>query len=180
MEQYIQISKINDFLYSPASVYLHSIYEDFTGKIYKEKEQVEGSINHQNIDKGLYSTRGDILSGISVYSEKYGIVGKIDIYDKEKKHLIERKTKIKKIHKGYKFQLFAQYFCLQEMGYKVDKLFLHSLKDNQRYEIFPPNDLEQMAFEALIKEIKSFKAEDLLENSCDYFSTISIYSPTAW
>ncbi len=180
MEQYIQISKINDFLYSPASVYLHSVYEDFSGKIYKKKEQIKGTLNHKNIDNKNYSTRKNIISGKTVYSEKYGLVGKIDIYDKDKKELVERKTKINKIYQGYIYQLYAQYFCLKEEGENPQKLFLHSLEDNKRYEIKIPNKIERKKFERLIEEIEKFNVEDLLKKDCDFHSQISIYSPLAW
>ena len=95
MEEYIQISKINDFLYSPKSLYLHSVYESFDQDIYHEEPQKVGKLNHENIDQGKYSTAKKFLQGIPVYSEKYNIGGKIDIYDCEKKALIERKTKVK-------------------------------------------------------------------------------------
>ena len=180
MEQYIQISKINDFLFSPASLYLHSTYEDFTGKVYKKKEQIKGSLNHKNIDAGNYSSRKNILSGISVYSEKYNLVGKIDIFDKESGELIERKTRIKKIYQGYVYQLWAQYFCLKEMGYQPKKLFLHSLEDNQRYEIQLPTKEQEKEFENLIKKMKEFKPENLLKDHTDYFSNISIYGSLGW
>ncbi len=180
MEQYIQISKLNDFLYSPSSVYLHSIYEDFTGKVYKEKAQIEGTINHKNIDTGKYSTKKNIISGTSVYSKKYGIMGKIDVYDIEKGELIERKTKVKKMHQGYKIQLYAQYFCLKEMGYNPEWLFLRSLKDNKVYEIPIPGKYEERILMDLVNKIKNFKAEDLLKDKCDYYSGISIYSSLSW
>jgi len=105
MEQYIQISKLNDFLYSPASVYLHSIYEDFTGKVYKQKPQIEGKLNHQNIDNKTYSTKKGILMDEYVYSEEFNLVGKIDTFDIETGELVERKTKINILHQGYKVQL---------------------------------------------------------------------------
>ena len=39
-----------------------------------------------------------------------------------------------------KYQLYAQYFCLREMGYEVEKLKLYSLDDNKVYEIPLPNE----------------------------------------
>lgn len=180
MEQYIQISKINDFLYSPVSVYLHSFFEDFKEKLYKEKPQIIGTINHKNIDEGKYSSKKNILSGLSVYSNKYKIMGKIDIFNKDTKELIERKTKIKKIYKGYEIQLFAQYFCLKEMGYEVEKLFLHSLEDNKRYKIKIPTKKDQKEFSQIIKKIQNFNPEDLLKNSCDFNSRNSIYKTLSW
>jgi hypothetical protein len=52
------------------------------------------------------------LQGLDVYSEEYGICGKIDIFDKKTGELIERKSLIKrendkeKIYLGYKLQLW--------------------------------------------------------------------------
>ena len=138
MESYIQISKINDFLYCPRSVYLHSIYENFSSKTFHKTAQVVGKLNHASIDEGRYSSEKKYLQALPVYSGKYGIAGKIDIYDSEKKHLIERKTKIKKIWRGYIYQLYGQYFCMKEMGYKINKMFLYSMQDNKKYEISVP------------------------------------------
>jgi len=180
MEDYIQISKINDFLYSPASLYLHSTYEDFSGKIYKQTAQIKGELNHKNIDDKKYSSKKSIMSGEFVYSEKYKVMGKIDIYDKDNGYLIERKTKIKKMYQGYIYQLYAQFFCLKEMGEGVKKMFLHSLEDNKRYYIDIPNNNEEREFLRLIEKIRKFNPKDLLNKKCDNFSKISIYEPLSW
>ena len=55
-----------------------------------------------------------------------------------------------------KYQLYAQYFCLTEMGYEVEKLKLYSLDDNKVYEIPLPNEEEIQTFEALLEEYKRF------------------------
>lgn len=156
MEQYIQISKINDFIFCPKSVYLHRIYENFDQNTYHQEPQKVGKLNHENIDEGKYSTAKRFLQGTPVYCAKYEIAGKIDIYDAETKTLIERKTKIKKVYDGYKYQLYAQYFSLLEMGFEVKKMFIHSLNDNKRYEILTPNKQETEIFENVIKRIREF------------------------
>ena len=156
MEQYIQISKINDFIFCPKSVYLHKIYENFDQNTYHQEPQKVGKLNHENIDNGKYSTAKKFLQGMAVYCGKYEIAGKIDIYNTETKTLIERKTKIKKIYDGYKYQLYAQYFSLLEMGYEVKKIFIHSLNDNKRYEIQTPNKQEKENFENIIDRIHRF------------------------
>lgn len=56
-----------------------------------------------------------------------------------------------------KYQLYAQYFCLTEMGYEVEKLKLYSLDDNKVYEIPLPNEDEIQAFEAFLEEYKRFE-----------------------
>lgn len=156
MEPYIQISKINDFIFCPKSLYFHSIYENFSEKAYHQSPQVKGKIKHESIDRGKYSTAKRYLQGLEVYSEKYNLTGKIDIYDKEERALIERKNKIATIYDGYKYQLYAQYFCMEEMGYEVEKMFLYSMTDNKKYEIDLPKEAELEKFEKIIDEIKDF------------------------
>lgn len=173
MESYIQISKINDFLYSPQSLYLHSVYESFTEDVYHEEAQVVGKLNHENIDKGTYSSAKRYLQGMAVYSEKYNLGGKIDIYDQKTKTLIERKTRVSKVHLGMRFQLYAQMFALEEMGYEVKDLFIHSLRDNRRYSVPPINPLILSEFEKVLKQMRDYDARTNDPNL--YRCNLSIY-----
>ncbi len=132
---YIQISKLNDFIFCPRSLYFHSVYEDFDKWHYNGENQIAGNIAHKNIDNRQYSTKKNVVQGIEIFSDKYGLIGKVDIYDFAKKELIERKRKIKKIYDGYLFQLYAQKVCLEEMGYEVKKATLYSLVDNKKYSV---------------------------------------------
>lgn len=156
MEPYIQISKINDFIFCPMSLYYHSIYENFSEKIYHSEYQTRGKISHKNIEKGDYSSLKRYLQGIDIYSEKYKLAGKIDIYDTLSKTVIERKYLVKKIFDGYRFQLYAQYFCLIEMGYEVKKLKIHSLADNKNYIIPLPEGDRLNKFKNIIKAMYEF------------------------
>lgn len=166
MESLIQISKINDFLFCPRSLYFHSVYESFSDATYHASPQVRGRLNHKTIDSGGYGPDGRYLQGEEVYSEKYGLVGKIDLYDKETKTLIERKTKITSVHRGYRFQLYAQYFSLTEAGFPVERLVIRSLSDNRRYEVLIPEGEEFLAFEATVERMKAFEiAEAPLETN---------------
>jgi len=150
----IPISKINDFVFCPYSLYFHSVYEDFDKKSYKAKSQLAGKIAHQSIDKQKYSDRKYLLQNFEVYSEKYNLLGKIDIYDKQKKVLTERKKKVKKVYDGYLFQLYAQKLCLEEMGYEVKVMRLYS-KDNKIY-IIKISKLDQREFFNILQEIRNF------------------------
>lgn len=156
MYELIQISKINDFIFCPYSIYLHSIYEEFKTGEYQQPVQIVGRLRHENIDSKAYSTSKQILQGLPIYSEKYKLIGKADIYDQAEKALIERKNKVKEIYDGYKYQLYAQYLCLTEQGYPVEKLFIHSLSDNQRYPIPLPDEIETKKFEDLLNKIWHF------------------------
>lgn len=132
---HIQISKINDFVFCPYSLYFHSVYEDFDKAQYKARPQVAGTIAHKTVDTQKFSSRKNILQGVEIFSNEYGLIGKIDIYDKDKKELIERKRTIKKVYDGYLFQLYAQKLCLEEMGHKVKKMKLYSMTDNKIYSV---------------------------------------------
>lgn len=156
MESLIQISKINDFLFCPRSLYFHSVYESFSDATYHASPQVRGKLNHKTIDTGEYGSDRRYLQGEEVYSEHYGLVGKIDLYDKENKILIERKSKITAAHQGYRFQLYAQYFALTEAGFPVERLIIRSLSDNRRYEVPIPEGEELLAFEATVERMKAF------------------------
>lgn len=179
MESYIKISNINDFLYCPVSIYLHSIYENFNTKAYHQTPQVVGSLHHKSIDEGAYSTAKRYEMAKEVWSEEFGLAGKIDVYDNQTKTLIERKTRVKTIYQGYRYQLYAQYFCMKEMGYEVNKLLIHSLEDNKRYSIPIPNDDEINEFAALLKEMRSFDMSKIKNHKCKRCSE-SIYSPMLW
>ena len=179
MESYIPISKINDFVYCPKSLYLHLMYEGFDESLFHEKPQKEGKLNHQPIEEKTYSTAKRFIVGKEVYSEKYKIMGKIDIYDTETKTLIERKTKIKQIFDGYRFQLYAQYFCLKEMGYEVKRIILRSLKDNKNYEISLPTEKDEKLFSYLIEKIWSFNPKELINHHCLKCDK-SIYGVLSW
>ncbi len=179
MESYIQISKINDFTFCPASLYLHGMYEGFAESAYHEKPQVKGKLLHKAVDDKTYSSASRFMVGNEVYSQTYEIMGKIDIYDKETETLIERKTKIKHIYDGYRYQLYAQYFCLAEMGYPVRKLVLRSLEDNKNYEIPLPNAEEKRKFENVLNEIRTFDPKTLLSHRCPKCES-SIYGSLSW
>ena len=91
MESYILISFLNDFIFCPRSIYFHGLYSKYQQITYQDKPQIEGRAAHQTIDLKKYSTKKTVLQGISVYSEKYRLHGRIDIFDSEKGLLTERK-----------------------------------------------------------------------------------------
>lgn len=161
MEQLIRISNLNDFIFCPASIYYHGLYDELNPSVYQEVDQMRGTFIHESIDKSKYSTSKDVLQGVEVYTDKYKIIGKIDIYDGQKKALIERKNKITTIYDGYIFQLYAQYFAMREQGYQINSLSLYSYSDNKSYPIKLPEDDEEMLlkFEKLMVDIATFDLE---------------------
>lgn len=158
MESCIQIATLNDFIFCPRSIYFHNLYKDLDDVVYKDLPQVYGSSAHQTIDYMKYSTRKNFLQGLPVYSEKYNLCGKIDIYDCNTYKLVERKKQIKTIYDGYIYQLYGQYYCLLDMGYKVEELELYSLSDNKRFIIdLPDKNLKfKKGFFKLLDDFYSF------------------------
>ncbi|WP_288866858.1 type V CRISPR-associated protein Cas4 [uncultured Sneathia sp.] len=161
MENTIKISNLNDYIFCPISIYFHNLYGDMDTIMYQMDYQINGKFAHKTIDTNTYSTRKDVITSLDVYSEKYNLTGKIDIYDKSKMILIERKNKVSEIYDGYIFQLYAQYFCMIEMGYKVEKLQIYSISDNKKYDIKLPKDDVKMfsKFEEIVNNINLFEME---------------------
>lgn len=87
-------------------------------------------------------------------------MGKIDLYDQERKILVERKNLIRKLYDGQYLQVYAQYFALREMGYEVGAIKIHSLKDNKNYDIPLPLGMEKIRFESRIERIRAFRFGD--------------------
>ncbi|MEM0231161.1 MAG: type V CRISPR-associated protein Cas4 [Candidatus Woesearchaeota archaeon] len=183
MEENIIISNINDFIFCPRSIYFHNLYSNYDEHLYHENPQVEGRIVHNSIDKKQYSTRRDVLQGVEVYSESLGVIGKIDLFDKKEGVLTERKKRISRIYEGYLLQMYAQYFCLTEMGFAVKKIRLYSVMDNKTYEVKIPGDEDLHKLMELLKRMRSFRLEDksfsqnlkkcekcIYRNMCDYYA----------
>lgn len=162
MKDYVPISFLNDFLFCPRSIYFHGLYSCFSSSVYKQSPQLKGEIAHESIENNTYSTSKDILQNFEVYSEKYKLFGKLDIYDVKKRKLIDRKREIKTIYDGYIFQLYAYYFCLLEMDFKVDNIILHDLVHNKNYQVTLPQKDKTMheKFEKLVCDIQSYSLAD--------------------
>lgn len=167
MEETIIISYLNDFIYCPISIYFHKLYGKLDGMLYQGEKQIVGKEAHKTIDSKTYSSKKNILQGIEVFSSQYNIIGKIDIYDIEKKLLIERKNKVSKVYDGYVFQVYAEYFGLLEQGYEVTKIVIHSMQDNKNHEVkLPKDDIEMFEkFKKVIKDMQNFDFENFKQTN---------------
>ncbi len=160
MENNIIISNLNDFIFCPRSIYFHNLYYSYNENLFHTSYQSKGKQAHKNIDNKTYSSKKNILQGIETYSEELGVTGKIDILDLDNKELIERKNKIKVIYEGYYLQLYAQYFCLLEMGYEIKKIGFYSMSDNKKINIELPKEKEKQRLKEVIKSMQDFDIED--------------------
>ena len=166
-ENPISISNLNDFIFCPISIYFHQLYGAIDDIQMQSTYQINGSAAHESIDKQRYSSSNDVLQGVSVISEEYGLIGKIDLFYADKGLLVERKRQIKTIFDGYIFQLYAQYFGLTEMGYRVTRLQLYSSVDNRKYDVPLPEDNEEMflKFNKVIDDMHNFEMETFYQEN---------------
>lgn len=165
-EEPIIISNLNDFVFCPVSIYFHQLYDGVEKTLYQNSDQINGTKAHESVDNATYRPSSTLCS-VEVFSEKYNLIGKIDIYEKESCTLIERKKKIKTIYDGYVFQIYAQYFAFTEMGYPVRKLIIRSMDDNKNYFIPLPKDDQEMfeKFEKVIRSIEDFDFDSFHQNN---------------
>lgn len=167
MDDIIIISNINDFIFCPASIYFHKLYGSQDNLTYQSSYQLNGSKAHESVDENRYSTKKNIITSLDVYSDKYRLSGKIDIFDIDNKLLIERKKHINRVYDGYVFQLYAQYYALTEMGYDVQRLEIRSLDDNKKYRINIPDEDDEMRkrFDDLIDSMRTFELNQFYQSN---------------
>lgn len=189
MNDYIPLSELNDFIFCPYSIYLHSVYMEADEDLYKAVPQIKGTVAHQGVDGKSGSTRKDAILSRTVYCDQLGISGKIDVYKQDKHMLIERKNNLKRIFRGQIYQLWGQYFCMKEMGYEIDKLAFYEISTNKMMVIDVPGEAERQELIAFIQRFKSYNpASDKITvnpnkcihciycNLCDKTTTDNVYT----
>ncbi|MDD6338485.1 MAG: type V CRISPR-associated protein Cas4 [Lentisphaeria bacterium] len=160
METYLTFTQINDFIFCPRSIFFHDfLRENFAPSTFRETPQVLGLAAHAAIDEGRYSSRKDILQGTMVFSARYNLLGKIDLFFMSEGRLVERKRSITAVYDGFRYQLYAQKFALEEQGFEVKKLELYSSKDNKKYDIPQPSAEDILHFEGVLEAIRSYRME---------------------
>ncbi len=155
-EDYIPISSLNDFIFCPYSIYLHNVYENTDESLYHATPQTQGRIAHATVDNKRNSTHKDVLEALPVCSNRYGLIGKIDIYKVNEKYLIERKYQLKQIYQGQIYQLWAQMFCLQEMGYDVERLAFYEISTKRTIHMNLPSPEDIERFESFLFSFRKY------------------------
>lgn len=151
MTDYISISTLNDFIFCPYSIYLHNVYMEADETMYHATPQIRGLASHKTVDKKTASNRANDLLSLPVYSEEYGLIGKIDVYKRKERKLIERKYQLKQIFQGQRYQLWAQMLCLREMGFKVETLAFYEISTNKMIPVEVPSYEELLQFKQLYR-----------------------------
>ncbi|MDO4526412.1 MAG: type V CRISPR-associated protein Cas4 [Bacteroidales bacterium] len=189
MNDYIPLSTLNDFIFCPYSIYLHSVYMEADEDVYKASPQTKGTIAHQGVDSKSGSTRKNEIMSLPVYCDELGISGKIDVYKQDKHLLIERKNNLKQIFRGQIYQLWGQYFCMKEMGYEVERLAFYEISTNKMIDIELPDETGKQELINFIKKFKSYNPDStpikinpnkcihcIYCNLCDKTSTDNVYT----
>lgn len=103
----------------------------------------------------------------SFYSSTYDIHAVIDYYDKTKKVLVEKKNLIKRVYKGYIFQLYAQYYALKDNGEEVKRIYLYSISEKKFYPIPLPESAVDLKedFENTLFKMRHFKIEEFFQTN---------------
>ena len=171
MDDYLLITGLNDFIFCPYSIYLHNVYMEGDESLYQAIPQVRGKQAHDAIDAKKRGKRGELIS-LSVYSEEYLLMGKIDLYRVQEHLLIERKYRLnKKIYQGQIYQLWAQYLCLKEMGYDVESLAMYEISTNRMVEIPLPSMSQLEEFKSFIHRVRTYNPSEKItvnSNKCTH------------
>lgn len=125
-------------------------------EIYHAPPQIQGKLVHNSVDRKTASSRKDVILSLPVYSEEFGIAGKIDIFYVKEHKLVERKFHISKIYQGQIYQLWAQMLCLREMGHCVDSLAIYETSSNTSYPIDMPSQDDILQFKEFIEQFKLY------------------------
>lgn len=151
--------------------------------MYHATPQTHGKEAHKTVDNKKASTRSDELLSLPVYSEEYGLMGKIDIFKLTEKKLIERKYQLKAIFKGQIYQLWAQMLCLKEMGYEVEKLAFYETSTNKTIPVKMPSIIELQEFKNFILLYRSFDPSsttfEINHNKCKHCIYCNLCDKTA-
>lgn len=181
MDDYISISKLNDFIFCPYSIYLHNVYMETDEGVYHATPQTRGRIAHETVDEKRTSNRSDELQSLPVISHTYGLMGKIDIYRGREKKLIERKYQLKNIYQGHIYQLWAQYLCLVEMGYEVDTIAFYEISTNKMITVDLPSEEQISQFKQSIISFRNYDPSEPIitnRNKCNHCIYCSLCDKT--
>ena len=123
---------------------------------YHALPQTRGRNAHQKIDEKKTTTQTDVIESLAVISHEMGIYGKIDIYKKSTKSLIERKYNLKNIFRGQIYQLWGQYFCMTEMGYDVKSIAFYEISTHKTTDINIPDERDKNEFLNFLTSFRNY------------------------
>lgn len=142
---------------------------DTDEELFHAKPQARGKMAHESVDKKTSSSLKDEIQSLPISSDELGIMGKIDVYRQKEKLLVERKYKIARIYRGQLYQIWAQYFCMLEMGHEVEKLAFYEISTNKMINVDLPTESDKEELLAFIEKYKNYDLNTsfkINENKC--------------
>ncbi|MFB6224834.1 MAG: CRISPR-associated protein Cas4 [Candidatus Paceibacteria bacterium] len=122
MDNMLPISALQHYAYCPRQFALIHVEQVWI----ENRFTAEGRILHERVDSGENESRGNIRyeRGVALISHVYGLTGKMDLLEIEKKNSIiyrpvEYKRGKSKVEEWDRIQLCAQGICLEEMKNKT-------------------------------------------------------------
>ena len=156
MENYILISQLNSFEFCPYSIYLHNIYKEQNAEANLSAAIMHGCLAHESVDTKSAFPHTEVLLAMPVYSDFYGIMGKIDVFYLKSNTLVEWKNELRHIFQGHLYQLWAQMFCLCEMGYHVEHLAFYEVSKKRTIPQPLPTKNDEARFADFVKRFKTY------------------------
>lgn len=138
---------------------------------YHAAPQTKGKLAHKGVDTKTSSTSSKILMALSIVSNELKVYGKIDTYNKDTETLVERKYNLKTIYLGQIYQLWAQYFCMTEMGYNIKAIAFYEIATNKMKPISIPTERNKTELKQFIKSFIEYNPEnniEINENKCKH------------
>lgn len=126
---------------------------------------------HESVDNKTSSNRKEDILALSVMSEQLGVMGKIDVYKQKEKKLIERKYQLKQIYQGQIYQLWAQYFCMLEMGYEINNISFYEISTNKTIPVNLPTNKDRKELITFIKNFRKYNPSEPISiniNKCSH------------
>lgn len=156
MLPYINISELNDFIFCPYSIYIHHVYSGMDKGLYQDAPQIVGTQAHESIDFKRYSNSKGLILSLPISSDELGVMGRIDMYRPDSGRLIERKYQLDRIFRGQLYQIWAQYYCMLEMGYSVYELLFYEISKNKVHPLALPTSDEQAELKHFLNTFREF------------------------
>jgi CRISPR-associated protein Cas4 len=156
--------------------------------LYHAVPQTRGRIAHESVDSKSASTRKSDIMAMNVCSNELGLMGKIDLYRGSTQCLIERKYQLKQIFQGQIYQLWAEYFCMTEMGYPVTSLAFYEISTNKMSPVKLPGVDGKEELGRFIQRFRMFNPDASIPinsnkcihcvycNLCDKTQTENVYT----
>lgn len=167
-DDFVPISGLQHLLFCERRAALVFIENQWKDNVFT----IEGTIDHERVDSGIFETRGDIRysTGLRICSFNLGIIGRADMVEflrddeyeygveldelegKWKVRPVEYKRGVTREEIEYEVQLCAQTLCFEEMlKTKITSGYIYYANSNRRHEVVFDEDLRNRTELAILR-----------------------------